>query len=178
MITVLTVVSLISGTILVLMYNYANPFILKNRDRERTLAIFKIFPEGKNYEKKKFGENVLFEIKDGNDNVLGYIFEAEGNGYQGLIKIMAGIDTGFKTLLGMEILESQETPGLGQEITEQKFKVQFRGLATSPEITYVKNKKPENPNEIQAITGATISSGAVVTILNERIKELRSKANN
>ncbi len=86
---------------------------------------------------------------------------------------MAGIKPDLETLVGIEILESQETPGLGQEITGDEFKAQFKGLMVLPEITYVKNKLPERPNEIQAVTGATVSSSAVCSILNEKIEKLR-----
>ena len=91
------------------------------------------------------------------------------------IKMLAGVQPDMNTLVGIEILESQETPGLGQEIASEKFKSQFNGLRTTPDITYVKNQKPSEPNEIEAITGATISSRAVVTILNGKINELREK---
>ena len=86
---------------------------------------------------------------------------------------MAGIKPNLESISGIEILESQETPGLGQEITKEEFKSQFRSLSALPEITYVKNKKPTRPNEIQAITGATVSSSAVCSILNEKIAKIR-----
>jgi len=171
-ITVLTVVGIISGASLVFVYKYASPLIENNQKEETRSAIFKIYPEAKTYTEK--GEE-LFLVKDKNEKELGYAFIAEGNGYQGKIKIMAGIKEDFSTLLGIEILESQETPGLGQEITSDNFRKQFINLKTSPDIEYVRGKKPDKANEIQAITGATISSRAVVTILNARIEEIKGK---
>jgi len=172
MISVLTIVGLVSGAALVFMYQYANPMIIKNQKDETEKAIFKIFEKGKTYEKKTVGEETIFEVKDSSGKLLGYAFLAEGNGYQGTISLMVGIEPDFNTLVGMEVLDSQETPGLGQEIASDKFESQFKGLKTSPEITYIKNAKPSKPNEIEAITGATISSRAVCTILNEKIKSL------
>ena len=174
-ISVLTVVGLISGAALAFMYNYASPLIAKNQKNEMEKAIFKLFPDAKKYDKIAMGENIVFKVTGKDGKTLGYAFIAEGNGYQGPIKIMAGIKPDLATLEGIEILESQETPGLGQEITGDDFRAQFDGLKTSPEITYVKNKKPESPNEIQAITGATISSKAVCAILNEQIKTIKQK---
>jgi len=173
MISVLTIVGLVSGAMLVFMYNYANPLILDNQKSEMEKAIFKIFPEADAYEKDIIEEDIVFRVKDKGGKLLGYAFLAQGNGYQGIIKMMAGIEPDLKTLVGIEILESQETPGLGQEITTDEFRMQFKGLKTSPEITYVKNKEPERPNEIQAVTGATVSSSACCSILNERIEKLR-----
>ena len=136
-------------------------------------AIFKIFPKGKEYKRRTVEDSAVFTVLDARQNVLGYAFLAQGNGYQGTIKMMAGIKTDLRTLTGLEILESQETPGLGQEITGASFKGQFNGLKAQPAITYVKNRKPTKPNEIEAITGATISSRAVVSILNETIQTLQ-----
>ncbi len=175
MISVLTIVGLISGTMLVFMYKYANPLILDNQKSEMEESIFEIFPEADTYDKDIIEDNVIFRMKDKSGKLLGYAFLAQGSGYQGMIKIMAGIEPDLETLAGIEILESQETPGLGQEITQKDFKAQFKGLKTSPEITYVRNRKPERPNEIQAVTGATVSSSAVVSILNEKIKLIKEK---
>ncbi|MCQ9206645.1 MAG: FMN-binding protein [Omnitrophica bacterium] len=174
MISVLTTVGLISGAVLVFMYEYANPLILSNQEREiKEDAVFKIFPRGKSAEEKIIEGEVTFEVRDASGRFLGYAFLAEGNGYQGLIKMIAGIKPDLKTIAGIKILESQETPGLGGEITGDKFKMQFKGLKTEPGITYVKNKPATKPGEIQAITGATVSSAAVVSILNKRISSIR-----
>jgi len=175
MIAVLTVVGFVSGATLVFTYKYANPLILKNQKAETESAIFKIFPDAKTYDTKTVGRNTVYDAKDKSGKLLGYAVLAEGNGYQGTIKLMFGINTKLDSLMGLEILDSQETPGLGQEISSEKFKEQFKGLKTAPEITYIKNVKPDKPNEIQAITGATISSRAVVTILNETIEKLKAK---
>ena len=75
--------------------------------------------------------------------------------------------------MGLEVLEQVETPGLGTKVTEEPFTSQFVNLNVNPEITWVKGIKPQNPNEIQAITGATISSKAIVRIINEGVKKLR-----
>ncbi|MBN1354098.1 MAG: FMN-binding protein, partial [Candidatus Omnitrophica bacterium] len=165
----------VSGAALVFMYEYANPLILGNQNSEMEKAIFKIFPDGSGYEKTSMGNDTVFKVKDKNAKFLGYAFLAEGNGYQGTIKMMVGIEPDFNTMRGIEILESQETPGLGQEITTGGFKSQFKNLKTIPQITYVKNAKPQNPNEIQAITGATVSSSAIVSILNGKIEQIREK---
>jgi len=156
-------------------YKYANPMIAENQKKETEQAIFRIFTDGKKYDKMDIKDETVFKVTDESGKTLGYAFMAEGNGYQGVISMMAGIETDMETLVGIEILESQETPGLGQEIAGESFKAQFKGLKTTPEITYVKNQKPSKSGEIEAITGATISSRAVVSILNEKIKSLKEK---
>ena len=175
MIAVLTVLGLLSGAALVFIYKYASPRIAANEKKELENAIYKIFPQGKSYTTKKIGEDDIYSVKDSKGKFLGYAFEASGNGYQGEIDILVGMQPDLTALVGIEVLNSQETPGLGQEITTPKFEGQFNGLKVAPEISYVKNQKPQNPNEIEAITGATVSSKAVVTILNDKIEELREK---
>jgi len=171
-IMVLTVVGLASGMGLVFVYRYAAPRIAENQQTETKEAIFKVFPKADSYEVSE-GQNEVFLVKDKSGRKIGYVFTAKGNGYQGEIKLIAGIKNDLKTLTGIEILESQETPGLGQEITGMDFRKQFRGLVAEPLITYIKGREPGSKNQIQTITGATISSKAVVGILNARIDELR-----
>ena len=68
----------------------------------------------------------------------------------------------------MEVLESRETPGLGDKIyKDAEFVRAFSALSIEPEIMAVKKGTSSMPNEIDAITGATISSKAVVRIINE-----------
>lgn len=172
-IIILTAVGLISGACLVYMYRYSVPLIKENQKKETEEAVFKVFSQAASFEAVKKGGEEVFLVKDKSGKKIGYAFKAAGNGYQGEIVIMAGISTDLKTLSGIEILESQETPGLGQEITSDPFRKQFNGLTVTPEIIYVKGKKPNQKNEIETITGATISSKAVVSILNDKIKKLK-----
>ena len=68
----------------------------------------------------------------------------------------------------MQVLDSRETPGLGDKIiTDDEFLANFEALAIEPSIVAVKKGKKTHPNEVDSITGATISSEAVVKILNE-----------
>lgn len=120
------------------------------------------------------------EIQDGifklgtNTKELGYAFLTEGQGYQGPIKILCGVDSDFEQILGIEIIESTETPGLGARINEAWFKKQFAALNIRSLISYVKGK-PQNNSEVEAITGATVSSKAVVDIINKAVADLREK---
>ena len=66
-------------------------------------------------------------------------------------------------------------PGLGAEIAGAKFQEQFKSLATEPPIEYVKGKPTNKPNQIEAITGATISSKAVVNIINKTVEQWLEK---
>ncbi len=169
MIGALTIVGIISGAILVFVYKYATPRIENNIKAATNRAIENIFPDAQNVQKEKD----IYKVTGKDGNLMGYAFTAEGNGYQGTIKLLVGIDPEISAIQGIEILESQETPGLGAEISGNKFKKQFKNLSVSEVITYVKNKKPEKPGEIEAIAGATISSRAVVSIINKKMEEIK-----
>ncbi len=172
MISVLAIVGVFSGGVLVGVYNYASPLIEDNEARALEEAIYKVLPEAKSYNDITKDGIVIYEGLGEQGELVGYAFKAGGFGYQGVIEIIAAADTELKELKGMEVLESSETPGLGAEIMKEPFKKQFRGLSVLPKITFTKDKVTRD-NEIQAITGATISTNAVVEILNKEIARVR-----
>ena len=173
MIVVLSVIGLISGGVLAVMYQWSLPKIIANQVRETDAAVFKVLPGTESYKEITKGELGLtyFECLDANGGKIGTAIICKGNGYQGEIKLMVGVNADFSKFTGMIVLEQVETPGLGAKIVEQKFMEQFISLATRPPIEYVKGIKPEKANQIQAITGATISSRAVVEIINKTVKQ-------
>ncbi|MBD3379722.1 MAG: FMN-binding protein [Candidatus Omnitrophica bacterium] len=167
----LAIVGSASGMALVFVYNYASPKISINIKHETEKAIRNIFPGTEKV--GKTSEKGVYKAESGKGELLGYAFVAEGNGYQGIIRLIAGVDPAITEMKGMEVLESSETPGLGAEIANPPFRNQFSGLKLDHAIEYVKNQKPQEDYQIEAITGATISSRAVVNILNKRIDEVR-----
>ncbi|MFH1395468.1 MAG: RnfABCDGE type electron transport complex subunit G [Candidatus Omnitrophota bacterium] len=172
MIFSLAIVGIFSGAVLVFVYNYAMPKIKINVKSETEKAIKNIFPKVDKIKKMK---DEVFQVMDSRDKLLGYAFIAEGNGYQGAIQLIVGVDPDISKINGMEVLESQETPGLGAEIAGKDFRKQFEGLSIAQDIEYVKNQKPQKPNQIEAITGATISSRAVVNIINKTVDAVRKE---
>ena len=90
---------------------------------------------------------------------------------------MIGLQSDLNKITSIEILNQTETPGLGTRVTEPPYKDQYIGLITVPKIEWVKGKPPSKINEIQAITGATISSKSVVAIVNDGVTELKKLKN-
>lgn len=173
-VAVLTIIGIISGALLTKVNHWASPLIAANKKAETEKGIFLVQPDGKFYEKINTSDIEIYKVFDSNKNLIGYSLALEGNGFQGKIRLMAGVSTDLNKITSIEILEQVETPGLGSKITEENFKNQFKGLQTLPQINWVKGKIPENPNEIQTITGATISSKSVVAIVNSGIQKARS----
>lgn len=183
MIVVLTVLTMVAGGVLSYWDGITRPRIEAYRLEQLKKAIAEVLPAHESYDEVKADGMILYIGKNSNDpEPVGLAFEAIGNGFQGKISIMVGISLDFKKINAIKILEQLETPGLGTKIVEDPsnkddrfwFPNQFKNLTTEPQIDVVKNIKPGKPNEIQAITGATISSAAIATILNNEIQKAKS----
>ncbi len=177
----LAVAGLVSGMAIIGIYESTLPTITANKARELREAVFKVLPgvsqmqalvyrdgELVVVEKPDKDEPVIYGGYDEPGNFVGYAMPAAGPGFQDTIALLYGYKPGEKFVVGMEILESRETPGLGDKIyKDASFVGGFSALSVEPEIVAVKKGTKSQPNEIDAITGATISSKAVVRIINE-----------
>lgn len=178
----LTIIGVLSGVILAGVFEVANPYILLNKEKELKEAIFIVLPGAEDYDVIEKGEKgkksthkgkfTVYRGLDADGEPVGIAFKAEGVGFQGNIVLMVGLGMDYLELKGIKILEQLETPGLGNRIGEDQFEDQFRGVKIKPRVEYIKYRKPEKPNQIQAITGATISSDAVVKNINRAISEI------
>ncbi len=105
-------------------------------------------------------------IKDG--DTIGCIFITEANGYGGAISVMTAVDMDGK-VIAIEILAADdETPGLGQNVTKPDWYSQFSGLKDDIIVIKGGTANAQN-NEINAVTGATISSKAVTEAVNQAL---------
>lgn len=107
------------------------------------------------------------------DTVKGWVAKAAGQGYADKVEILIGLSPTIDRITGVFVLEQKETPGLGAKIAEIKWRKQFSGKAAQQKLKAVKDKADE-PHEIDAITGATISSNTVCSIINKAIADLRA----
>lgn len=101
-------------------------------------------------------------IKDGAE--VGYVFETESKGYGGTVRVMTGIDAGGN-VTGVVILSHSETPGLGANTDKEDFRKQFKQPAQSGGFTVVKYQEAA-VGEVEALTGATITTQAVTDAVN------------
>jgi electron transport complex protein RnfG len=91
--------------------------------------------------------------------IVGYTFKTiPGTGFSGDIEMLTGI-AADGTISGITILTMNETPGLGANATNPEFKDQYQGLSAEEDVAV--SKTGATGNEIQAMTGATITSRAV-----------------
>lgn len=174
MLVTLSVIGIVSGGGLAMVSSWADPLIAKNKQAETERAIFLVQPQGKSYEAVADAKIVIYRVFDENKQPIGYSLPWVGNGFQGKVVIMIGLKTDLKSLTSIEILEQVETPGLGTKIMEDPFRKQFDALPVDPQVDWVKGAPATKPNEIQTITGATISSKAVVAIVNDGLVKART----
>ena len=107
------------------------------------------------------------------EECFGWTFNAVGPGFQDKIELIIAVDKDFKTIAGFDILASNESPGTGDKIKEIDFRKQFEGKAAA-KLELIKSGEAKD-NKILAISGATISSEAVVKIINHYMKEVKEE---
>lgn len=106
--------------------------------------------------------------------VIGYTFIAEGPGFADKIQIVIAVDKDFDTFQGFDVLASNETPGFGDKIKETGFRNQFV-QAPAGVLELIKVGDPAlADSEIVAISGATVSSEAVVGIFNTYVDSIKN----
>ena len=122
------------------------------------------------------GKIVKTDIKkavDANGECVGWAFVAEGAGFADRIKLVVAVDAGLEKLAGFGVLSSNETPGFGDKIKNDFFRLQFMGAPASElELSKIGDDKTID-STIVAISGATVSSEAVVKILNNYIEQVK-----
>ncbi|WBW97160.1 RnfABCDGE type electron transport complex subunit G [Oceanirhabdus sp. W0125-5] len=114
-------------------------------------------------------DNIL-EVNVGykGEEIIGYAIKVSPKGYSGAVEIMVGIYTDG-TIGGIKILSHSETPGLGANAPKPQFSGQFTNKSTNKELEVVKGSA-STENQIEAITGATITSRAVVNGVNDAVE--------
>lgn len=156
----LVLVYLVGGLILAAVYAKTAPIIFRNEENAKQQALKALIPEADDI--KKAGDWTIHEkhaeyyiAKKGN-NIIGYIVQSFGKGYSSYINTLIAVDKDFR-VQKISILGHGETPGLGDEIMSNSFQKQFKGK----DLDHLKVVKTETAEDVQAISGATISSRAV-----------------
>jgi len=123
---------------------------------------------------KKARTHVYKAISDANTPV-GWAFNCQGPGFQDKIELVVAVDEYFQDFAGFAVLASNETPGFGDKIKNDYYRHQFKGVpVTKLELSKTgDNKKIDS--EIVAITGATVSSQAVVDIINNSTTQIKNQ---
>jgi electron transport complex protein RnfG len=192
LIATLGIAGLLSGMLLVGVYIVTLPIIQANKAEALKEAIYQVLPGCTAFETLELRDGKLVVLSaaeaasneentprlyagyGADEQLIGFAIVAEAPGYQEEIRGMFGYAPDKKLVVGFEVLESKETPGLGDKIKKDKdFIANFKALAVEPEIVLVKSGQKQAPNEVDGITGATISSRAVVKLLQNGLESWR-----
>ena len=184
-------VGLACGILIVSTYETTKPIIARNRAEALQAAIFQVLPAAASSKTFELTESGGFEAVEGqagggelvyagyddSGKLVGLAIEGAGMGYQDTVRLLWGYSVDDETAVGMQVLESKETPGLGDKImTDENFRQNFDALdlslaASGDElanaVVAVKQGEKTDAWQVDGITGATISSVAVANILNE-----------
>ena len=171
MITAMLVVSICSATAIGYVYQLTEKPIAVSKKQKTLNAIKEMVGNFDNnpFEEKTLlsdGQTELYPARQDGIITAVAIKTYSKNGFGGKIELIVGISIDG-TLNGYKIIEQNETPGLGSKITENKFKNQFYGLNAHNDNNLELSK---DGGEIDAITGATISSRAVVEAVKKAME--------
>lgn len=185
-------IGVLCGLLIVLTYEGTLPRIELLRAQALEEAIFKVVPgitqmQAYTYKNNAFVPaeetdlDVVYAGYDSEGAFKGIAIVATGQGYADVIKIIYGYDPEKEQVVGFYVLESKETPGLGDKIEKDPtFLENFKGLdvtlnadktALKNQIITVKKGTKTNAWEVDGISGATISSRAIGEILKQSTSE-------
>jgi electron transport complex protein RnfG len=182
-------VGVLCALLIVVVHQATAPAIARNRAAALEAAIFDVLPstqrtqtfrlenDGETFARTAAGEPgaLVYAGYDASDQLVGVAVEASGMGYQDTIRVLYGYSFEFDAIVGMQVLESRETPGLGDRIqTDPGFLANFErldvslddaGLVPRHPIAAVGQGSKTEAWQIDGISGATISSVAVANLL-------------
>ncbi len=117
----------------------------------------------------------VFEALSADKQRVGWSFRAYGSGFADTIELVVAVDGGFQKMMGYSVLASSETPGFGDQIKNDYFRSQFVNAPAGP-LTLAKTGDPAAiDSQIVAISGATVTSTAVVGIFNAFLVQIKDQ---
>ncbi|WIV10576.1 RnfABCDGE type electron transport complex subunit G [Proteiniborus sp. MB09-C3] len=180
---ILFLITAIAAALLAFANDATSELIAQVQEQESNKARQEVLPSAENFvplDENEFNKiiaenNRIKEIyigKNSADELVGYTVKTTASGYGGNIEIITGISEDGK-VTGMKVVSHSETPGLGANSTKPEFQDQFVGKSVSSNISVVKSAP--NDSDIQAISGATITSKAVSSGVNMAIDVFNGK---
>lgn len=194
----LGVIAMLSGFLVVLVYQFTLPYIEENKRLAIERAVFQVVPGAVSRRDFVVNDDGVFPAESGTPGTPVYAaYDADGNlkgvaagaaaqGYADIVQLLYGYDPACGCVRGFSVLKMAETPGLGDKIlTDEGFLANFEqgveaklnaaGDALANAIVTVKHGTKQHPWQIDAISGATVTSTAVGKALNTANQTLLPK---
>lgn len=157
---VLTAICVIVTFLLAVTNSMTAGKISENSEKKAAESRFKVLEAYSYVQLDKDGK--VFEAKQENGQSIGIVAVTQASGYGGTIEVMTGIKPDG-SISGVNILSMNETPGMGAKAKETSFLAQFINKST-PDMSVTKDG-----GDIDAISGATITSRAVTGAVNDAV---------
>ncbi|GBR77343.1 electron transport complex protein RnfG [Candidatus Termititenax dinenymphae] len=158
-----------AGLLLPAVHDLVEPrkVIQQKKTEENTLRL--LLPSAESFNVREGAANYAgyYEAFTADKNLAGYVLKVNARGYSSEVEMLVGLDRDY-TLTGVRVLAQAETPSLGSRVTEPDFLAQFAGQQTD---NLALRKKG---GTVDGITGATITSEAVVKGISAAIAEFQN----
>jgi len=163
-----------------------SPRIEQNKINKRNRLVGALLPEAKNFVPVEGGIEIesiqgkketfeVFRAMSEANKCVGWSFNAIGPGFADKIELVVAVDKDFEKFAGFDVLASNETPGFGNQIKFDYFRDQFKGAPAEDLTLSTSGDSTKIDSEIIAISGATISSEAVVDIINNAMSQIKKQ---
>ena len=172
MILFILVLGGILSSSLVLVDNFTSPLIKKNESVRLKSSILQALSVDFTVDliDQTFADNIVEESEGERTYYISsrgdYALPFSGSGLWGPITGILAMKPNLTEVTGITIMHQEETPGLGSRIADQPYLSQFIQKEFSPQLRMVGPGKSRNTDEIDSISGATMSSKAFIDILN------------
>ena len=188
LVATLAVAGALAGLLIVSVNQHTKPIIDKYKAEQSQKAVYEVLPGTERYDTyylvdaslslslpegaKEAEYKRVYVGYDADKKLNGVAMSRGESGFQDVIMIIFGVDPNTGKLKGMKVLDSKETPGLGDKIfKDMAFVNQFFAGPETPLIPVKPGTGKGLPGEIDTITGATISSKKLVEIINHALEE-------
>lgn len=186
-------VGLFTGLVIVTAFVATRPVIERKRAEALQQAIFDVLPSARSSVTFRLTSDerlvmagagvdegrLVHAAHDESGAVIGVAIEARGAGYQDTIRVLYGYSFADEAVIGFRVLESRETPGLGaRAANDPDFLANFDqldvalsadGTMLAHAIESVRHGEKQHGWEIDGITGATVTSQAIASMLNASV---------
>jgi electron transport complex protein RnfG len=179
---ILGLICLVATGLLATVNFFTKTRIAAEAQKEIDISLKEVLPEAQNFEAIKFqNETVYYKGFSQDKSLVGVAFIARGKGYSGTVETMVGMKPDA-TITAIKVLSQSETPGLGSRISEIKDSTTifdlFKGKHPDPSLKpwfqeQFSAKKSSDLDGVSAITGATISSRAVINSIKNKALEIQ-----
>jgi len=156
---ILAIICIVASGLLAGVNSLTKSRIIAQAQAEEEAGLKEVIPEALRFETVKSGDEVIYyKAYDKQGKLVAVAFKASGKGYSSPIETMVGM-LKDGTITAIKILSQNETPGLGARVAEGEFIAQF--------------KNTQDLTKVEAITGATISSKAVIDSVKKKAEEIK-----